>query len=59
MEDGERVQFTLELAMSAEERWNKATPSDRVLLLKNVLSNLSLEGANIRYGLRKPFRILT
>lgn len=36
----ERLKFTLELATDAEAQWNRATPPDRVVLLKNVLSNL-------------------
>lgn len=54
----ERLKSTLELATSAEERWNNASPSDRVVLLRNVLSNFSLEGATVRYDLRNPFRLL-
>jgi hypothetical protein len=42
----------------AEERWNQTTPSDRVVLLKNVLSNLSLEGATLQYDLKTSFRLL-
>lgn len=54
----ERLKFTLELATSAEERWNNASPSDRVVLLKNVLSNLAMEGATLRYDLKTAFRLL-
>ena len=54
----ERLKFTLELATDAESRWNNASPSDRVVLLKSVLSNFSLEGATIRYDLKNAFRLL-
>ncbi len=54
----ERLKFTLELAKGAESNWNLATPSDRIVLLKNVLSNFSLDGLNVRYDLKKVFRIL-
>jgi hypothetical protein len=55
----ERLKFTLELAKNAEENWKAATPSDRVVLLKSVLSNFSLDGLNVRYNLKKPFAILS
>lgn len=54
----ERVKFTLELATDAEERWNTSSPIDRVVLLKNALSNLYLDGATVRYDLRKAYKIL-
>ena len=54
----ERLKFTLELAKDAESNWKKATPSDRIVLLKNVLSNFSLDGLNVRYDLKKAFAVL-
>jgi hypothetical protein len=54
----ERLKFTLELAKEAESNWKKATPSDRIVLLKNVLSNFSLDGLNVRYDLKKAFAVL-
>jgi hypothetical protein len=42
-----------------ESNWKEATPSDRVVLLKNVSSNLLLDGLNVRYDLKKPFAILS
>ncbi len=55
----ERLKFTLELAKDAETIWKEATPSDRVVFLKNVLWNFSLDGLNVRYDLKKPFAVLS
>lgn len=54
-----RLKFTLELAKDMESNWKEATPSDRVVLLKNVSSNFLLDGLNVRYDLKKPFAILS
>lgn len=54
----ERLKFTLELATGAEERWNNASPMDRVVVLKNVLSNYFLDGSTLRYDLKNSFRLL-
>ena len=54
----ERLKITLELATNAEERWNSSTPPDRVVLLKNILSNFSLDGATVRYNLKSIFRVV-
>jgi hypothetical protein len=53
------IKFTLELAKDAETIWKEATPSDRVVFLKNVLWNFSLDGLNVRYDLKKPFALLS
>ena len=55
----DRLKFTLELAKNAEINWNSSTPSDRVVLLKSVLSNFSLDGVTLRYDLKKPFQLLS
>lgn len=55
----ERLKFTLELAKDAESNWNSSTPPARVVLLKNVLWNFSLDGLNVRYDLKKPFAVLS
>jgi len=55
----ERLKFTLELAKDAESNWKMATPTDRVVLLKSVLWNFSLDGLNVRYDLKKPFALLS
>lgn len=54
----EKLKSTLELAKDAEKRWIQATPSDRVVCLKKVVSNLVLDGATVRYDLKVPFRLL-
>jgi site-specific DNA recombinase len=54
-----RLKFTLELAKDMESNWKEATPSDRVVLLKNVSSNFLLDGLNVRYDLKKPFAVLS
>ena len=40
----ERLKFTLELAKDAELIWKEATPSARVVMLKNALWNFSVDG---------------
>lgn len=52
------LQFTLELAKDAELNWKMATPSERLVLLKNVHSNFLLDGLTVRYDLKKVFGIL-
>ncbi len=52
------LQFTLELAKDAELNWKMATPSERLVLLKNVHSNFLLDGLTVRYDLKKVFRVL-
>jgi hypothetical protein len=54
-----RLKFTLELARDIKSNWKEATPSDRVVLLKNVSSNFLLDGLNVRYDLKKSFAILS
>ncbi len=54
----ERLKFTLELAKDAELNWKGATPTDRIVLLKNVLSNFSLDGLSVRYDLKSAFAVL-
>ena len=41
-----------------ESNWKEATPSDRVVLLKDVSSNFLLDDLNVRYDLMKPFAVL-
>ncbi len=55
----DRLKITLELAKDADINWNLSTPSDRVVFLKNVLSNFSLEGATLRYDLKNTYKILS
>ncbi len=54
-----RLNFTLELAKDAELNWKSSTPTDRLMLLKNVTSNFLLDGLTVRYDLKKAFSILS
>ncbi len=54
----ERLEITLELAKTVENKWNTSDPHKRLVILRNVLSNLSLDGATIRYDLRSSFKVL-
>jgi hypothetical protein len=47
-----------ELAKQARTLWNQRTPSERRQLLEMVLSNQQLDGATVRYEMKKPFAIL-
>lgn len=53
------LKFTLELAKDAELNWKMATPSDRVVLLKNLHSNFFLDGLTVRNDLKKVFCVLS
>jgi hypothetical protein len=48
----------LELAKQAKELWNQGTLTEKVEILKKVCWNPILDGATLRYGLRKPFATL-
>ena len=48
----------LELCKHAESSWIKVSAEERLILVKRVCSNFRLEGASLRYDLKKPFRIL-
>ena len=48
-----------ELAKQARSLWNQRTTSEKRLLLEMVLSNPQLEGATLRYEMKKPFAILS
>ena len=52
------VKKVLELAMSAKSLWNMGTPEEKVEYLKMVCSNQLLDGASVRYELKKPFATL-
>ncbi len=48
----------LELCKRAESIWKESVEEQRLKLVKNVCSNLRMEGANLRYDYRKPFRLI-
>jgi site-specific DNA recombinase len=48
----------LELCKRAESAWNKGSSDERLNLIKRVCSNFQMEGPNLRYDFKKPFRIL-
>ena len=54
----QRMESTIELVKDMKSNWNLAAPSDRLLLVKKVLSNLTVNGASLRYDLKKSFGIL-
>lgn len=58
--DGWRLsaKLVLELATNAKSVWKKGTPEEKVEYLKKVCWNPIMEGAKLRYDLRKPFAIL-
>ena len=47
-----------ELAKRARSLWNQRTPSEKRQLLEMVLSNPTLDGASVRWEMKKPFAIL-
>lgn len=49
----------LELAQKAPTLYLRATPQERRALLNQILSNPILDGVNVRYELKKPFRIIS
>jgi site-specific DNA recombinase len=48
-----------ELAKQARTLWNQRTPSERRQLLELVLSNPRLDGATVRFDMKKPFAVLS
>lgn len=54
----ETVQSVLELARNAKLLWISQSPAEKKKVLDMILSNPILDGSNIRYDLKKPFRIL-
>lgn len=49
---------TFELAKRARSLWNQRTPAEKRQLLEMVLSNPTLDGATLRWEMKKPFAIL-
>ncbi len=49
----------LELTKYSKSLWKLMTPTERVELVKEVTSNRELEGATLRYSLKKPFKVLS
>ncbi len=49
----------LELAKNAESLWIERTPQERVEYAKNILSNQALDGPNLIYELKKPFKVIS
>jgi len=54
----ETAKSILELATTAKTLWSRRSPWERRDFLDQILSNPVLDGANVRYELRKPFRVL-
>jgi len=50
--------LVLELAKDAKELWKAGSLAEKLEILKRVCWNPILDGANLRYGLRKPFATL-
>jgi site-specific DNA recombinase len=48
-----------ELAKRARTLWNQRSPAERRQLLEMVVSNPTLDGANVRWEMKKPFAILS
>lgn len=55
----ENAKTILELATNAESLWKRRSPLERRDFLEKLLSNYALDGVNVRYELRKPFKILS
>ena len=55
----ESAKSILELATDAESLWKTRSPQERVQFLKLILSNQVLDGATIRYQLKKPLQTLS
>lgn len=49
------AEMVLELAKEAKELWKRGSLTERLEILKKLCWNPILEGATLRYGLRKPF----
>lgn len=54
----ESCKSVLELASQAKSLWNSIPASERKKVLDRILSNPVLNGVNVEFNLRKPFRIL-
>lgn len=54
----ETVRTTIELARDAKSLWLSRSPDERRQFLDELLSNRVLDGANVRYDLKKPFATL-
>ena len=52
------AKFLLELCKRAKSAWNKGDSEERLGLVKRVCSNFRVDGASLRYDLRRPFQIL-
>lgn len=50
--------FILELSQRLESIWKTRSDAEKILVLKNLLSNQTLDGATIRYHYREPFLVL-
>jgi hypothetical protein len=55
----ETAKSILELSISAKSLWKSRSPLERKELLNDLLSNPVLDGATVRYEIKKPFRILS
>ena len=55
----ETAKSVLELAITAKDKWIHRTPKARRELLDELLSNPVLDGATVRYEIKKPFLILS
>ncbi len=52
------VKKVLELAINAKSLWNAGTVEEKVEYLRTICSNQLLDGASVRYELKKPFATL-
>lgn len=50
--------LVLELAKEAKDLWKEGSLTEKLEILKRVCWNPILEGATLRYGLRKPFQTI-
>ena len=54
----ETAKTVLELARDAKSLWKVKSPKERKEFLNAILSNPVLDGATVRYDLKKPFAVL-
>ena len=54
----ETVQSILELSKNAKSFWNSVTATEKKKVLDMILSNPILDGVNVRFEIKKPFKIL-
>jgi DNA invertase Pin-like site-specific DNA recombinase len=52
-------EMVLELAKNAKTLWNEGTLEEKLAIAKKLCWNPVLEGANLRYDLRKPFATIS